>query len=372
MRKSAWLTIVITLIMLSFAACRLGLSDNESENRQNNKETESIQSGEEESSEGVPKSQIAADLQGIEDVKNGVIPSNRWNPEKEYAFQDYSITKRQTNIDDKQDIVYCTVNISNGYVKSSLEYKLEYNLYDVGGWILDYATLLNKESVPLTGADKTSIEDFTVNIGDYIPYKSPYGSYGDNSPGYNDILFSDGNIGSDHGEKIKVSINDDCVMETGKGTDLENGIDKTYYTYSVNHCKIHASLELNFDQDDGWVLSSGKGTSYMKILEIEVDWESACNGMFKVKSDYGVELWLQEYNSLGTATVVVYNFGVDIYARNETAYVDTSEYSMTFMYTKYVSGMQNPYERQERVFYYDFLKDVWHSKGIRSPFERAW
>lgn len=52
------------------------------------------------------------------------------------AISGIEILKRQTNQDDKQDVVYVTVQAESESAKLVRSYKLEYNLYDEG-WVLD-------------------------------------------------------------------------------------------------------------------------------------------------------------------------------------------------------------------------------------------
>ncbi len=53
---------------------------------------------------------------------------------------DCEIIKRQTNKEDKEDIVYCKLFSKTSYCDHEFQYKLTYNFYDEGGWILDDVT----------------------------------------------------------------------------------------------------------------------------------------------------------------------------------------------------------------------------------------
>ena len=53
---------------------------------------------------------------------------------------DCEIIKRQTNKEDKEDIVYCKLFSKKSYCDHEFQYKLTYNFYDEGGWILDDVT----------------------------------------------------------------------------------------------------------------------------------------------------------------------------------------------------------------------------------------
>ena len=110
---------------------------------------------------GVASKQIENDLQEIDEIKNGT-RSYMCIPNNEYIIKQYEITKRQTNLDNKNDIIYCTAVISNGYIESEIECKMVYNFYDKGGWILDDYDVVEKESKPVAGIEKAYIPQINV------------------------------------------------------------------------------------------------------------------------------------------------------------------------------------------------------------------
>lgn len=52
-------------------------------------------------------------------------------------FTDCEIIKRQSNPERKEDIVYCKLTAETSFLRAERQYKLLYNFYDEGGWILD-------------------------------------------------------------------------------------------------------------------------------------------------------------------------------------------------------------------------------------------
>lgn len=60
-------------------------------------------------------------------------------------FSDCEVIKRQSNPEQKEDIVYCAVTAENHFYRAQRQYKLLYNFYDEGGWILDEATPENED-----------------------------------------------------------------------------------------------------------------------------------------------------------------------------------------------------------------------------------
>ena len=67
-------------------------------------------------------------------------------------FNELEISKRQTNKENKEDIIYCTISGTGEYATHIYECILYYNLYDDGGWILDNVSMEN-----------TTIEDASIS-----------------------------------------------------------------------------------------------------------------------------------------------------------------------------------------------------------------
>lgn len=92
--------------------------------------------------------------------------------ESNYFFRgvtitDYEIIKRQTNKDEKTDIVYIHVDAGNENLSCSISYQMVYALYNEG-WILDEVYEYEPgiwEVVPLTGVSDTDIQTF---INSYV------------------------------------------------------------------------------------------------------------------------------------------------------------------------------------------------------------
>lgn len=60
-------------------------------------------------------------------------------------FTACEVIKRQSNPEDKEDVVFCRLTAEVGYLRAQRQYKLLYNFYDEGGWILDEATPENED-----------------------------------------------------------------------------------------------------------------------------------------------------------------------------------------------------------------------------------
>ncbi|MBQ2934170.1 MAG: hypothetical protein IJE02_06130 [Clostridia bacterium] len=116
---------------------------------------------------GVSKEQIEDDISNLTTVKNGILKNTVAG---EYVINDVTVDKRQTNLDDKNDIIYCIVNISNEYYESSVYIKLIYNLYNGDVWTLDDDEYISDKSTskPLKCVEMSEFpqkfESFDVGI----------------------------------------------------------------------------------------------------------------------------------------------------------------------------------------------------------------
>lgn len=69
------------------------------------------------------------------------------------TFTACEVIKRQSNTEDKEDIVYCRLTAESGMLRAERQYKLLYNFYDEGGWILDEITPENEDQWTATHLD---------------------------------------------------------------------------------------------------------------------------------------------------------------------------------------------------------------------------
>lgn len=80
--------------------------------------------------------QMIADVNGF--AGNG-LPENT-------VVNDCEVIKRQSNPEQKQDIVYCRLTAQDRFRRGEYQLKLLYNFYDEGGWILDEVTPENESA----------------------------------------------------------------------------------------------------------------------------------------------------------------------------------------------------------------------------------
>lgn len=70
------------------------------------------------------------------------------------VITDCEIIKRQTNEEEKEDIAYCRLTSKEGYCRAEYEFKLTYNYYDEGGWVLDVVEPENEDTWVKTYVDE--------------------------------------------------------------------------------------------------------------------------------------------------------------------------------------------------------------------------
>lgn len=194
----------------------------------------------------VSDQQFKEDISKLDSVINGCVTPVLL-PQESYVMDDCIITKRQTNPDNKEDIIYCDVTISNSYIRTVIEYKLEYNFYDEGDWILDDAEILEYISEPLAGADPTLANVVSVYSEKDWQCKAVPSLYS----------FS-------HQE-----------------TDLEAQLCTLYYTCISDNYSAKASCPLIWSQENGWIPATAANTTgdiRIGVYEAEIDWKELLVG----------------------------------------------------------------------------------------------
>ncbi len=114
---------------------------------------------------GVPTKQFEADIAELSYVKTGIF---KYYTGGEYMLNEITVDKRQTNVEEKNDIIYCRVDISNEWYDVNLYVKLTYNLYNGDNWVLDEDEYISEEctSRPL---QCVSMSEFPEKLSFDIP-----------------------------------------------------------------------------------------------------------------------------------------------------------------------------------------------------------
>lgn len=78
----------------------------------------------------------------------------------------FSVSKRQTNREDKNDFVWCEVTASNDLFSYSAKYKIEYVLYN-DGWLLEEYTQESSSVIPISPPTQTQDEALALVLTDW-------------------------------------------------------------------------------------------------------------------------------------------------------------------------------------------------------------
>ena len=210
MKKS--LLVIVAFVLFSFLACS--------------------------NSHEVSETQIEKDINQLKILQEGFV-SNDYTKSEQYSVNKFIITKRQTNPDEKNDIIYCDVSMSNSFYKSEFSCKLTYVFYDQGGWILEESNILQKNTEPIAPIDKNCMPDISVEIKEK--------NYTLNKKHIHSILFDENN---------KASIID--------------------YSYSDEKISFSGNFILYYN-DDGWErINYNNIEEYWTVKNVNVLWDSNC------------------------------------------------------------------------------------------------
>lgn len=99
--------------------------------------------------------QIKADLEAY--TKSDILAENE-------KITEVKIDKRQTENEEKQDFVWCTVTTEDEHYSYQKEMELTYNYYDEGGWILDDVSVGKRNEWVITPLTGISSEEFSDSL----------------------------------------------------------------------------------------------------------------------------------------------------------------------------------------------------------------
>ena len=186
-----------------------------------------------------------------------------------YSYTSENLVKRQTNLEDKEDIIFYDVQMNNDYFKMNLSVKLVYNYYDDGGWILD-EYFIERNKVEPTDFPESDL------IVEYLGYEDTVFNYIDNTK--QNYIQNDNLI---HFCKSKNTIE-------WKNLDKTNGI----ATFNINanvddFATITGSMSLYFDESNGWSFLSKENASLFIIENKDFNYDTRCVGKYSCHKIYG-------------------------------------------------------------------------------------
>lgn len=134
------LLVVITLLSL----CMFGCKSKDDKKGEQKDTVVSEGQGKEEDTNALPKEkQMAKDIDSF--GANAIAMSSGT-----YTLKTSSIEITKAKEDAEQYVVYCTATQESDMFKASNSYKMTYNFYDIGGWVLDECVVEKIDMIPKT------------------------------------------------------------------------------------------------------------------------------------------------------------------------------------------------------------------------------
>lgn len=235
--------------------------------------------------------------------------------DSQYKYVSSYLSKRQTNLEDKQDIVFYDIIIQNDYFEIVYSYKLVYNYYDEGGWILDNKILDEKTVTPIKPAEAEQVVDLWYEKEIYI----------------NKTNYMRDNIKDFSGSLSKSN----CDITNGKIELDSNTLQtKIYLDISNSLSNIKGYIPLEFDSQNGWYIPNlnnpdEDNTVYPCLLvsELTCDYSKA-EGEFAC-GEYSLSLTINEQQ--GTVDYV-YAINNSVIQNNQTSFDPISGQFLAFEY----------------------------------------
>lgn len=119
---------------------------------------------------GVSMNQIENDIFSLEYLEDYFYSEFTYYDYNSIELDDLNVSKRQTNFDDKEDIIFCDVSLNDEYFNVTFTIKMNYIYYDEGGWILEDTSITNKIKRPIAAPEELSV--ILASIGDLNENKS--------------------------------------------------------------------------------------------------------------------------------------------------------------------------------------------------------
>ncbi len=274
------------------------------------------------SKNSVSNAQLMKDLQCseilLDDINNCF--KSAYVFDSEYIYSSHKISKRQTNIDDKEDIFHLALIFENKYFRIDCQAILNYIYYDEGGWILENISLSNEKITPLISAEKDLIIEYITNEAyQNITYVEWY----DNDIEKPTPNLETGYLGYIDIEKIPESylLADKYYYKFGDiKFDQKTNTTLLETTYSVGDLvKAYGDIRLFFDEQKGWKflnIYAGENnddikeypeTPVLEIKNVSFDYTSAL-GKFKGTSISGGTLLYNIHNIDVEKRIIEYTF----------------------------------------------------------------
>ena len=219
---------------------------------------------------GVSASQLKEDIKKSDFIQNCY--SSDFVYESEYSYISHDIIKRQTNIEEKEDIIYCNVTAQNKYFSVDFDVTLEYIYYDEGGWILEKSDITKKTPTPIAAAEKDLIVEHIFSTDNKIAYVAWY----KNAPNYTPTLQNAymGEVDVENGNAF-IPANRSYYSFGTPTFDNENLCTLIPTNYCIGEIvKTEGNFRLFFDKEQGWTFlnlvagETDSGRDYYRVTPV--------------------------------------------------------------------------------------------------------
>lgn len=188
--------------------------------------------------------------------------------QSDYSYTSENLIKRQTNPEDKEDIVFYDVQMNNEYFQMNLSVKLVYNYYDDGGWILDEHFIERTKVVP------TDYPEVDL-IVEYLGHEGIAFNYIDNTK--SNYIQNNNLI---HFCESKNTIK-------WKNLDKAKGVAAFNINATIdNFATFRGSMDLYFNENNGWSFSGNETNSLFKIENKVFNYDTRCTGKYSCHKIY--------------------------------------------------------------------------------------
>lgn len=292
---------------------------------------------------GVSDSQLRKDIENSEKIETCF--RSDFTYDSTYEYISHKIIKRQTNINEKEDMVFCEITVENKYFNIVLETELKYIYYDQGGWILENMLITNTYPFAVAPPEKDLVTQFILNNSNDVGYicgefETP--SYSDGYPNF----YGKNGSNNKYVKNRRMYLEEANVQFSDFVFDSDNQIALLSTMVSVGQIvNLQGDFRIFFDEKDGWSFIEITEKTYLPVFEINhraFDYSYA-EGSFKWKS-YG-KTYVSKISNVDTAGMTLQLDG-DLCRLNP------------MRVNGLVSRMSSEYE-----FYYSITDDEWISSS---------
>lgn len=211
-----------------------------------------------------------------EDLEKSDLIPMEFGTDDDIRIENLELIKRNTT--ESTDDVYCTLTVNSSSISMKQDYKLTYNHYTIGGWILDEYTATSEQTyLPLEGVDEFKV---------------------------------DGDLSEMFGSEFEYEV-------TGRDTDLDSLRDKIYLSVDISRTLFQASGSMTLDyfyENGNWVLlDCEKSSDYSENWDIDGSW--GCR--YGKSVFYLLQIWHNEDGTIsGNKTAYFLDGNSKIYGGN--------------------------------------------------------